>query len=476
MSEVSERPKLTPEEVRASIERLPLYALKALHARQAWLKKAHDYQVPERDTLWQSTHIYLLLAGRGAGKTRAAAEWLWWQAWTNPGTRWLISAPTAGDVRDVAFSGDSGILTVMPKEIIKNHMVTTAEIQLVNGSLIKGIPASEPERFRGPQFHGGWLDELAAWEQLDEAWSQIQFGMRLGKHPRLMCTTTPRPKPLIFDLVERDGHDVCYVSATTYDNLDNLAPTFKAQILQYEGTQMGDQEINAVLLDPSDHGIIKRSWFRLWPAQRSLPKFSMVLQSYDCATSEKTQNDATACVVLGVFKPEDGPTSVMVIDVWSERIQYPDLREKVTEVYKTEVYGDPDEFGDGKKTDVVLIEDKSAGIQLIQDLQRAGLPARPYNPGNADKVMRANLVAPVIARGRVYLPESDQNPGAPRTWLSDAMNQWTAFPEVRHDDYVDALTQALRYLKDAGIIRIDPVDDGDEYADDRQIRSNPYAQ
>jgi hypothetical protein len=76
----------------------------------------------------------------------------------------------------------------------------------------------------------------------------------------------------------------------------------------------------------------------------------------------------------------------------------------------------------------------------------------------------------------VYLPESDQNPGTPRTWLSEALNQWTAFPEVRHDDYVDALTQALRYLKDAGIIRIDPEDNDDEYGNDRVIRSNPYAQ
>lgn len=475
MAAVAEAPALTRGDVEAKLATLPLYALKAVRARTDWLAKAHDYQVPERDDLWSSCHIYLLLAGRGAGKTRAAAEWLWWQAWTHPGTRWLISAPTAADVRDVAFSGDSGIMTVCPKEIIKSYMITTSEIVFINGSIIKGIPASEPERFRGPQFHGGWLDELAAWEDLDEAWNQIQFGLRLGKHPRLMCTTTPRPKPLIFDLVERDGHDVCYVSATTYDNLENLAPTFKAQILQYENTALGDQEINAVLLDPSDHGIIKRDWFRLWYTDRALPKFTMVIQSYDCATSAKTHNDSTACIVLGVFKPEDRPTSVMVIDAWSERMEYPDLRAKAIEDYQV-VYGDPDEFGQGKKTDVILIEDKSAGIQLIQDMQRAGLPVRSYNPGRADKIMRANLVAPIIERGLLYLPESDKNPGTFRSWLKDAISQWTSFPETRHDDYVDALTQALRYLKDAGIIRIDPLDTYDEYADDHKFRVNPYAQ
>ena len=110
----------------------------------------------------------------------------------------------------------------------------------------------------------------------------------------------------------------------------------------------------------------------------------------------------------------------------------------------------------------------------MQDLQRAGLPVRGYNPGNADKVMRANIVSPIIARGRVYLPESQASPGFPRTWLKEALNQWCAFPEVRHDDYVDALTQALRYLRDAGMITIDPLEQ--QELDDRKKPVNPYAQ
>ena len=458
----------------SKLNELPTIYKTAQHHRNIWIEQAHPYQLPEMESEFD-WNIYLLLAGRGAGKTRAAAEWIWWQAFMNPGTRWLVAAPTAADLRDVCFKGDSGILSVCPQEIIENYAVSTSEITLIGGSIIKGIPASEPERYRGPQFHGGWCDELAAWEQLDEAWNQIQFGMRLGQNPRILCTTTPRPKPLIFDLVARDGNDVCYVSATTYDNLANLAPTFKNQILQYEGTSLGDQEINAVLLDPEDSGLIKRSWFKLWPSERAFPAFTYIIQSYDCATSEKTVNDATACIVLGVFKPEDGPTSVMIIDAWSERIEYPELRNKVVDNY-AEVYGDPDEFNSGKKTDLVLIEDKSAGISLLQDLQRAGLPIRGYNPGRADKVMRANLVSPIIARGRVFLPESQANPGTPRTWLTEALNQWCAFPEVRNDDYVDALTQALRYLRDAGLINIDPLEQQEYHDNEFKRKGNPYAQ
>lgn len=362
----------------------------------------------------------------------------------------------------------------MPRSIVEKHVISDNEIRLINGSLIKGIPASEPERFRGPQFHGGWLDELAAWEYLDEAWDMIQFGMRLGDKPRLMCTTTPKPKPKIIDLVDRDGEDVCVTKATTYDNLENLASTFRKQILQYEGTTLGRQEINAEIIDPEESGIIKRNMLKLWGKDKKLPQFQYIIQSYDCATSDKTANDATACVVLGVFKPsDDKPMSVMLVDCWSERMQYPDLRPKVIEEYSC-IYGDEDEWGNGKKVDLILIEDKSAGISLIQDLQRAGLPVRSYNPARADKTARLNIVSPIIAKGRLYIPESSVNEGCVRDWAEEFVNQLCAFPEVRHDDYVDALTQGLRLIRDMGLINIDPID-YEEYDEDKPRRINPYA-
>ena len=417
-----------------------------------------------------------MLAGRGAGKTRCAAEWAWWEAWTKPKTRWLVSAPTSGDVRDVCYEGDSGLMSVIPTLLIDNYNKSQHEITLINGSIIKGIAASEPERFRGPQFHGGWLDELAAWHYLDEAWNMLQFGMRLGNQPRIICTTTPKPKPLIVDLANRDGEDVIYTTATTYDNMHNLAPSFKANIMQYEGTKLGRQEIYAEIIDPEESGIIKRDWFKLWPAEKPLPQFEYVVQSYDCATSEKTANDPTACTVWGVFKPSaDKKMAVMLIDCWEEYIQYPDLRSKVIDE-STSIYGDANEFGNGKKVDLILIEDKSAGISLLQDLQRAGLPVRGYNPGNADKMTRLNLVAPLIQRGRVYIPESTRNEGMPRDWAEVLVSQLCSFPEVRHDDLTDSTSQALRILRDMGLINIDPVyDPNDSYDEDRPMRVNPYA-
>jgi len=127
---------------------------------------------------------------------------------------------------------------------------------------------------------------------------------------------------------------------------------------------------------------------------------------------------------------------------------------------------------------MVLIEDKSAGISLLQDLRRAGLPVRSYNPGNADKTMRLNIVSPLIQRGRLYLPESTEREGMARTWCEPLINQLCAFPEVRHDDLVDATTQCLRILRDMGFLVIDYIDNDDDiYVDDTQPRRvNPYAE
>jgi predicted phage terminase large subunit-like protein len=269
---------------------------------------------------------------------------------------------------------------------------------------------------------------------------------------------------------------VAVTTASTYENLANLAPSFQRQILQYEGTKLGRQEIYAEIIDPEEGGIVQRDMFRLWDKDKPFPKFEYIVQSYDCAYTEKTINDPTACTVWGIFKPEDGPMSVMLIDAWQDRLQYPDLRPKVIEEYDT-VFGEDREK---KRVDLILVEDKSAGISLIQDLQRAHLPVRAYNPGKADKVQRLNIVANIIARGRVWIPESNTRPGYVRDWAEGFVSQICSFPETTHDDFVDSCTQALRFLRDSGWLEIDPPPrddwDDDDYAEDgKPKRVNPYA-
>lgn len=442
-----------------------------------WLQTAHKHQIQPPGDWW---NIWLMLAGRGAGKTRAAAETLAQWAVESPNTRWLISAPTSGDIRGTCFEGDSGLLSVIPQELIADYNKSLHELKLINGSFIKGIPASEPERFRGGQWHGAWLDELAAWEYLQDSWDMIMFAVRLGSRTRIIASTTPKPKPLIMELIGREGDDVVVTKASTYVNVKNLAPSFQKQILQYEGTNLGRQEIHAEIIDPEEGGIVKRDWFRLWPSHKSFPKLEFILQSYDCATSDKTFNDPSGCITFGVFKPLDGGMSVMVLDCWTEHLQYPDLRPKVIQEYET-VYG---EGKDRKLVDLVLVEDKSAGISLIQDLQRAHLPVHAYNPGKADKVQRLSIVANIIKAGRLWVPESSNRRGFVRDWAEGMVSQICSFPEgTVHDEYVDCMSQGLRYLRDGGWISIDapPREDIDqEDITDAEIynmrtKTNPYA-
>ncbi len=445
-----------------------------------WLgKQAHAHQIEPAGDWW---NIWLMLAGRGAGKTRASAETLAGWAWEQPNTRWLVSAPTSGDLKGTCFEGDSGLMSVIPPQLIQKYNSSLHEIHLINGSFIKGIPASEPERFRGPQFHGGWLDELAAWEYLRESWDMIQFGIRLGQRTKLICSTTPKPKEVIMELIDREGDDVVITRASTYSNMKNLAPSFQKQILQYEGTNLGRQEIHAEIIDPEEGGIVRREWFKLWPNGKPFPKFEFIIQSYDCGYKDNASSDPTGCITLGAFKPLDGGMCVMVIDCWQEKLTYPDLRPKIIDEFES-VYGEGKEK---KRVDLLLVEDKAAGISLIQDLQRAHLPVIGYNPGRADKTQRLSIVANIIRAGRVWVPESGNRKGFVRDWAEGMVSQICSFPEgTVHDEFVDCISQGLRYMRDAGWISIDapPRDDyddddiydADEYNQRARGKVNPYS-
>ncbi len=444
----------------------------AILAHASWVAGAHAYQIPP--PLEQDYHVWMMLAGRGAGKTRSAAEALWWWCWTTPNSRALVLAPTSNDLKFTCFEGQSGLLACIPQELILDYNKQDHQIKLVNGSSIRGISADSYERLRGPQFHYAWCDELAAFHYIQEAWDMMQFGLRLGDAPKVIVTTTPRPKDLILELINREGDDVIIDRASTYDNKENLAPTFQRQLEQYKGSKLYQQEVLGEIVDLEDGKVVSRDMFRLWPADRPFPKFEFIVQSYDCAFTDKQYNDPTAMTTWGVFKPMDGPMSVLLIDCWAEHLTFPQLKPKVLDEWRVS-YG---EGRDAKRPDLILVEDKAAGISLVQELRQMHLPVRPWNPGNADKMTRLQITASIFTTGRVWLPESSVKQGYVKDWAEGFLSQLCSFPDSQHDDYVDSTTQAIRLLKDMGFLDINPeprYDDEDDYLEVQPKRVNPYA-
>jgi len=238
------------------------------------------------------------LAGRGAGKTRTAAEWLAWKAISNENTRWAIVAPTHADARDTCVEGESGILNILTEfGVLKDYNRSISEIFLTNRSRIKLFSGEEPDRLRGPQFHGGWFDELAAFKRPD-AWDQYQFGARLGQHPQTIVTTTPRPTKLIKDLVDRKG--VYVVRGSTFDNAKNLAPSALAELkLRYENTRLGRQELYGEILDTVEGALWTREMIER-ARVTDIPPLIRIVVAIDPAVTNNANSDETGIVAAGI--------------------------------------------------------------------------------------------------------------------------------------------------------------------------------
>lgn len=393
--------------------------------------------------------------------------------------------------RDFVPTHNSGILTVAHPKERPLYEPSKRRLTFPNGAIATLFSAEEPERLRGPQHDALWMDELAGWQYPQETWDMAMFGLRLGQHPQVFISTTPKPIPLIRSLIlrsQKEPEKVVLTTGSTYENRANLASTFFTQVAQYEGTRLGDQELHAKIIDPRESGIIRPAWLRLFPASAPLPKFEIILQSYDTAFTEKTQDrktkdpDPSAQTTWGVFLippsirilysiPNHIQYGALLLDAWTDHLSYPNLREKVQKEYRDSYYGPK---GDERRADVVLIEDKGSGISLRQDLALA-VPVRPYNPGRADKVQRLHAVSNLPCQGVIFVPESKHTKGKPTDWADMVIDQVCSFPLVENDDIVDTFSQALQFLKDQGWLVIDPPEEeDDDYVPERRA-GNPYA-
>ena len=257
-----------------------------------WERWALPNQIPPPGQ-WR---IWLLLAGRGFGKTRTGAEFVRARVAAGSARRVALVAPTAADARNVMVEGESGILSIGRPDQRPVYEPSLHRLTWPNGAVAMTFSADEPNRLRGPQHDLAWCDELAVW-RYPAAWDMLMFGLRLGEDPRAVVTTTPRPIKLIRDLLT--DPKVATTRGRTVENQANLAPAFLDQIVRrYLGTRLGRQELDAELLEDVPNALWQRG---LIEAARTaaVPELVRIVVAIDPAATSGEQADETGIIVAG---------------------------------------------------------------------------------------------------------------------------------------------------------------------------------
>jgi len=268
-----------------------------------WEYWARPNQLQPINANW---YIWLLLAGRGYGKTRTGSEFIRKQIEGGYKGRIHLIGPTAADVRDVMIEGEAGILEVSPPWNRPTYLPSKRKLFWPNGAIATTFSAEQPERLRGPQCGLLWADELASWKYR-LTWDMAMFGFRKG-NPLAIVTTTPKPLPLIKELITTKG--VVVTKGNSYENKDNLAEIFfNTVIKKYEGTRLGEQEIHAKILEDTPGALW--TYDNISDNRCSYEKFKTIelvkiAVAIDPATTSKITSNETGIIAGGIDKDGEG--------------------------------------------------------------------------------------------------------------------------------------------------------------------------
>jgi phage terminase large subunit-like protein len=269
---------------------------------------AHSHQLPpDLANNGEPWTTWLILGGRGAGKTRAGAEWVRAVAISDPKARIALVGETERDTREVMVEGMSGLLAVHPPHERPQWVPSRRQLEWPNGALAQAFSAEDPESLRGPQFSAAWCDELAKWRHAEATFDMLQFGLRLGERPRQVMTTTPRPVALLKRLIADPSAAI--TRAGTIANACNLAPSFIETILsRYSGTRLGRQEIDGEIIEQRDDALWSRGQLDLCRIDAA-PLLTRIVVAVDPPGSAAKQADACGLVAAG--RGEDGSVYVL---------------------------------------------------------------------------------------------------------------------------------------------------------------------
>jgi phage terminase large subunit-like protein len=401
--------------------------------------------------LWWT--VWLILAGRGFGKTRSVVEWVNGQVEAGIAGRIGIAGATAADVRDVLIEGESGFLAVSPPWNRPVYEPSKRRLTWENGARATLFSADEPDRFRGPQHDLFVADELASW-RYPEAWDQAMFGLRLGDRPRAVVATTPRPTELIRGLVKRHGRDVCVTRGSTYDNKANLAPAFIDQIVRkYEGTRLGRQELDGEILDDAPGALWRRAQFEAEGFRikaGEAPEMKRIVVAVDPAVSAHENSDETGIVVVGLGHDSH---AYVLEDATMSRASPGQWGAQVIAVYKRHnanlIVGEVNNGGDLVESNIRAAASAAhIGVKFLQVRASRG------------KDVRAEPYAALYEQGRVH--HVGQFPK-----LEDQMCGWDPELSEKSPDRIDALVWAMSHISN-GMMRRNPMVEALERASGQQ--------
>jgi phage terminase large subunit-like protein len=372
---------------------------------------------------------WLVMGGRGAGKTRTGAEWVRRMAGLgrNKGGagRIALIGETFNDVREVMVEGVSGLLAVHCRWERPRYEVSRRRLVWDNGAVAMLFSAEDPEALRGPQFDAAWCDELGKWRYAQETWDMLQFGLRLGENPVQVVTTTPRPTSLLKQLL--NAPDTIVTKAVTEANENNLAPTFLARILKrYQGTRLGRQELNGELIEDREDGLWTRDCIennRLMTA----PELVRIVVAVDPPVTARKTSDACGIIVAGL--DEDGKAYVLE-DATLPRARPDQWAARAVSLWH-------------KFAADALVAEVNQGGDMVANIIAQADPNVPVTTVRATrgKFVRAEPIAALYAQERVH------HVGA-FAELEDEMTDFgtNGLSNGRSPDRMDALVWALTHL------------------------------
>jgi predicted phage terminase large subunit-like protein len=366
---------------------------------------------------------WLVMAGRGWGKTRCSAEAVRETVYALPsGARIAIVAPTSGDCRDVLVEGESGILRVFPPPQRPRYEPSKRRVTFFNGTMGFLYSAEEPERLRGPQHHAAFCDEIAVYPNPKELFDNLRFGLRLGVSPRIVCTTTPRAgNKMLRAMVDDPGTVV--TRGRTSDNRDNLPAAVLAEFERiYGGTRIGRQELDGELLEEAEGALWRGAQIEALRVAAA-PDLVRVCVAIDPSVTSGPNSDEVGIIVAGLGADGHG----YVLRDLSGRMSPDDWAQRAVAGY------------DNYKADKIIAEANNGGDLILSVMRtvRQNIPIEKVHAARG-KITRAEPVAALYEQGRIHHCGGFKE-------LEQEMTNYVA-GESASPNRMDALVWAISYL------------------------------